>query len=208
MLIIYAMYPSSDVVMKPLVTSHNQDILSPPHKKLLSHEEYCNALLAHGKGHWQHTSYETFAQLIASNPSIKILHFPKELDWMKGCVPWNGFGTYKWERNMLMYNGLVGHQCGCVVRVFQPSLSEWVLNTTARPNTPDNPKENAAFHPSWTEYYKTSATLCLARNWQMPTQHFASREIVSIIKFMMPCKTISKEYLSFMQCIMPAILIL
>jgi hypothetical protein len=127
MLIIYAMYPSSDVVMKPLVTSHNQDILSPPHKKLLSHEEYCNALLAHGKGHWQHTSYETFAQLIASNPSIKILHFPKELDWMKGCVPWNGFGTYKWERNMLMYNGLVGHQCGCVGRGFQPSLSKWVL---------------------------------------------------------------------------------
>jgi len=37
------------------------------------------------------------------------------------------------------------------------------LYTTAWPNTPNNPKENAGFNPSWTEYYKTSATLCLAQ---------------------------------------------
>ncbi|KAL3793881.1 hypothetical protein HJC23_002128 [Cyclotella cryptica] len=154
---------SSNVVTKPPLVSSHRDQTSTPHKKLLSHDEYCNALLAHEEGHWQHTSYDSFAQLAMNNPSIKRLHFPKELDWLKGRVPSNGFGTCSWEKNMLMYNGILGHQCGCEVRGFQPSLSEWVYNTTARPSTLDNLDENSGFHPSWNEYYKTSATLRLAR---------------------------------------------
>ena len=147
------------------VPTSNENISLLLSQKALSHEDYCNALLAHEKGHWAHTKQDLFASFMRNNSSFRQLIFPKEKDWMKGFHPWYGFGKCKKEKNMLMYNGLLGHQCGCGVRGFEPSLPEWTQSTSTHPRTLSSLDMSSAngFHPSWTEYYRTSATLRLAR---------------------------------------------
>lgn len=154
--------PNSTSVMKaiPMVEVNNQKT-STQSRELLSNDDYCNILLSHEKGHWQHTTSDTFPSALQSNPSIKRLLFPKEVEWMKGRLPWQGFDTCKYEKNMLMYNGIVGHQCGCGVRGFEPSLPEWIFDTTIKSRQYSD--EDDAIHPSWAEYYESSATLRLAR---------------------------------------------
>ena len=144
-------------------SNHNMSLMIPQNE--FSYEDHCNAILAHEKGHWAEVKQESFIFFMRNNSSFRQLMFPKEKDWMKGFYPWYGFGKCKKEKNMLMYNGLLGHQCGCGVRGFEPSLPEWIYNTSINPSTLSglgitNTNE---FHPSWTDYYKTSATLRLAR---------------------------------------------
>jgi len=164
---------SSILKRKPLLLGSNetnnettsQNIQLLPLQKSPSLDDYCNALLAHEKGHWEETLQDTFPSFIQSNPSVRQLLFPKEKEWLKGNAPWYGYATCVRENKMLMYNGIVGHQCGCGVKDFEPSIAEWVYDSTPRldPIADLGMKSEIGFHSSWTEYYKTSATLRLAR---------------------------------------------
>jgi hypothetical protein len=144
--------------------AHRNMPLMPPNGAISS-EDYCKALLAHTNGHWEQTSPESFQTYIQDNPSMRQQLFPKEREWLKGKHPWYGYGTCKREKNVLMYNGILGHQCGCGVRGFTPSLPQWQFDNTHHPSLIYNlvQSKGIQLHPSWAEYYQTSATLRLAR---------------------------------------------
>lgn len=143
----------------------NQNLPLLPPKAQLSEDDYCNALIAHEQGHWEHTTQNTFLAMLQKNPSTRQLLFPKEKEWMKGNDPWQGYGQCKRENNMLTFNGILGHQCGCGVREFQPSLPEWVFDTANPLVSSLDEKSQKTMDSSWMliHYYKTSATLRLAR---------------------------------------------
>lgn len=123
---------------------------------------YCNALLAHENGHWEQITSKEYQSYMKSNPSFHQQLFPKEKEWMRGNKPWYGYDKCIRQTNVLMYNSMLGHQCGCGVHAFEPSLPKWIHDTTSRTNKLYDLDMNG-MDPSWTEYYKTSATLRLAR---------------------------------------------
>lgn len=131
-------------------------------QKLLSNEDYCNVLLAHEKGHWEQITSEGFISYMKNNPSFQQQLFPKEKEWMRGNKPWYGYDKCLREKNTLMYNSMLGHQCGCGVHDFEASLPKWVHDTASRTNKLSD-LNMYGMDLSWTEYYKTSATLRLAQ---------------------------------------------
>jgi len=112
--------------------------LSSPQQQQEKHDyryyysEECKALMNHDLGHWEHL----YDSPLLNNSNINFLsglnaslinktYLPIELDWMRGKeLPpnWECQGDIE-----VMYISQVGHQCGCLMPSFRPSLSTWVL---------------------------------------------------------------------------------
>jgi len=111
--------------------------LSSPQQQKEKHDyryyysEECKALMNHDLGHWEHL----YDSPLLNNSNINFLsglnaslinkkYLPIELDWMRGKeLPpnWKCQGDIE-----VTYISKVGHQCGCLMPSFRPSLSTWV----------------------------------------------------------------------------------
>lgn len=133
----------------------------------VSLDNNCKTLLSHAQGYWKHHPYNS---TLLNDATMRRLFFPKEKDWIRGRHLSVDFRTCTASKNVLMYNGIVGHQCGCGVRGFQPSLSEWVHDAKSKRSMPTfstaslpNATTTTTLPTSWSEYYENSATLRLVR---------------------------------------------
>jgi hypothetical protein len=124
----------------------------------------CQRLMSHENGTWYHKFSDDIIQTIVTSQdtSIPYLYFPEELAWLQGENLPTSFGTCTPSDRYLMYNSLLGHQCGCGSNGFRPSHSVWVYNdssTVSRVSTYTNPPQNN----DDPDYFKSSSTLRLAR---------------------------------------------
>ena len=137
-------------------------------------DSYCQALMDHESGHWQHyllddpSDFKNGRASLLNDTSIHKMYFPKEMEWIKGKNLQN-FGTCTQSINILMYNSNMGHQCGCGVRGFRPTHSVWVRDNTTK-NSIGMVKQNTmnsattTFPTSSTNHHDNSPTFRLVKH--------------------------------------------
>lgn len=123
----------------------------------------CRELIAHENGgYWHHsTRTKNNNSPIMRETFAHEMYYPEEMMWLGGqSLPPTGFGICTFSNKFLMYNAMMGHQCGCGVKGFTPSHSVWVYNTTLKLSAPAADKlSNGEDY-----YYARSPTLRLAKN--------------------------------------------
>lgn len=139
-----------------------KDKSEPIFEQRTSWSDNCEKIVAHEHGHWHH--YNTHSEIVGilNDKSMHQMYFPEEIMWLGGQNQPEDFGKCVRANKYLMYNSILGHQCGCGVRGFMPSHSEWIYNATTAPSLPA-PNASTESSPIQDYYYAISPTLRLAR---------------------------------------------
>lgn len=91
-------------------------------------ENNCQSIMLHEEGHWEH-QYSQSLQLLSADDATTInkTYFPTEIDWVlrgtKNSTSGGWVGCQADNDDGLTYVSQLGHQCGCKLPDFQPSLS-------------------------------------------------------------------------------------
>jgi len=94
---------------------------------------------------------------------MPLMYLPQELMWLKGQNLPRDFETCTRNNNYLLYNSVLGHQCGCGVRGFAPAHSVWVYNTTGQHSPAVVEKQKQLSTNPENYYFDQSPTLRLAK---------------------------------------------
>jgi hypothetical protein len=103
-------------------------------------ENNCQSIMLHEEGHWEH-QYSQSLQLLSADDATTInkTYFPTEIDWMlrgtKNSTSEGWIGCQAANDDGLTYVSQIGHQCGCGLPDFQPSLSRWISAAGGNTNT-------------------------------------------------------------------------